>query len=192
MQQMQSRWLHMLGQRRRSFASSSDTKFQSTILPNGNVGYYSNLKSCQVYGWMHCCFLHLSQTPNVQNHNPNVYAMHIWHVFDEWKEPQCVNVSAQGRRAYFGTYLSWTPTFEWCVVRCDSKYGHLKEICLFIRGRTTCLKHDNHSKFCSQHDWRDLYDHLMTTRTSALIMGEIFMWSLKSTMKVATTSIRIC
>ena len=28
------------------------------------------------------------------------------------------------------TYLNWTPIFEWCVVRCGSKNGYQKDMCL--------------------------------------------------------------
>ena len=27
------------------------------------------------------------------------------------------------------TYLNWTPIFDWCVVRCESKNRHQKDMC---------------------------------------------------------------
>ena len=31
---------------------------------------------------------------------------------------------------YLVTHLNHTPIFEWCVVRCESKIGYQKDICL--------------------------------------------------------------
>ena len=60
------------------------------------------------------------------------------------------------------TSLELTPRFEGCVVRCGSKNGHQKD--LFKRDWTACSSFVNHSRLNSQHNWRNLYDHLMRKR----------------------------
>ena len=54
-----------------------------------------------------------------------------------------------------------TSIVEWCMVKCESKDGHQKNNVL-KRDWTMCLIFVNHSRHNSQHNWRDLYDHLIT------------------------------
>ena len=62
-----------------------------------------------------------------------------------------------------------------------------------IQKRSDCfLIYDNHIRFDSQHNWGNLYDHLMSMRVFILIMIKIFIWAPKIMRKVATTSIWIC
>ena len=64
------------------------------------------------------------------------------------------------------TKILWTPIFEWSVVRCGSKNRHPKDVCLKeIEQRA--------QKINNRHDWKDLYDHLMSTRIFTLIMNKI-------------------
>ena len=67
--------------------------------------------------------------------------------------------------------FDWTPIFEWYVVRCDSKNGYQKDV--IKRYCVMCSKYDKHSRFNNHHNWRDLYDHLMSTRILTLIMNKI-------------------
>ena len=48
------------------------------------------------------------------------------------------------------THPNQTPIFEWCVVKCGSKYVHQKDMCL--------RKIVNHSSLNDQHTWENLYD----------------------------------
>ena len=53
-----------------------------------------------------------------------------------------------------------------------------------------CSKSNNHPRLNSQHNWRDLYDHLTSTKIIfTLIMNKILIWAPKITRKVATASI---
>ena len=38
--------------------------------------------------------------------------------------------------------------------------------------RTTCWRHANHSRLNNQHDWRELCDHLMSTRILTLVRNK--------------------
>ena len=69
------------------------------------------------------------------------------------------------------TYRNQTPIFKWYVVSCGSKNEHPK------RDWTMCSKQVNHSKLNNQHNWGNLYDHLMSTRIFTLVMNEIFIIS---------------
>ena len=68
-----------------------------------------------------------------------------------------------------------TPLYEWYVVTCESKNGHQEDVkCLQKIEVRTCSKYANHSRFNNQHDWGNLYDHLMNTRVIwPLIMNKI-------------------
>ena len=44
------------------------------------------------------------------------------------------------------------------------------KIHMYNKDWTACSKHATHSKFNSEHDWGDMYDHLITTRAFTLIM----------------------
>ena len=50
---------------------------------------------------------------------------------------------------------------------------------MFERDWITCSKCANHSRFSSQHDWKDLYDHLITKRSLPLVMNKWFIWAPK-------------
>ena len=45
---------------------------------------------------------------------------------------------------------------------------------MFEKDWTACLEYDNHARLNSQHNWGDLYDHLMSMRIFTLIMNKIF------------------
>ena len=65
------------------------------------------------------------------------------------------------------------------MVRCGSKNGHQKDN-VFKRDWTTCSKFVNHSRLNSQHNWGDLYDHLMSKRIFTLIIIEDIHMSSKN------------
>ena len=69
-------------------------------------------------------------------------------------------------------YVNWTPIFEWFVVSCGSKNMYEKDVCL-QEIWIACSNYDNHSDLNNQHDWRDLYDHSMSTRLF-LTMNKIY------------------
>ena len=50
------------------------------------------------------------------------------------------------------TYLNQIPVFEWCAVRCRSKNGHQKDMCL-ERDWTMCSTFVDYSWLNSQHIW---------------------------------------
>ena len=52
--------------------------------------------------------------------------------------------------------LQWTPIFNWCIVGCDTERSPKRHV------------------LNSGHNWRDLYDHLVTQRIFTLIMNRIF------------------
>ena len=41
-----------------------------------------------------------------------------------------------------------------------------------------CTKYDNHYRLHGQHNWADLYDHLLTTRIFTFIMRSVGMDSI--------------
>ena len=82
------------------------------------------------------------------------------------------------------TGLNMTSRFEWYVIRCGTKNEYQKDV--FWIDRTTCSKYDNHSTFKGQHNWGNLYEHLMSTRIFILI------WAMKMTRKAVVISIWIC
>ena len=67
-------------------------------------------------------------------------------------------------------HLNQTSIFKWCVVSYGSKNKHPKKQ-VFRRDWTTCSKH---SRLNSQHNWRDLYDCLMSTQIFTLKLNAIF------------------
>ena len=44
---------------------------------------------------------------------------------------------------------------------------------VFKRDWSTCSKYDSHSRPNSQHNWGDLYDHLMSIRTFTLLISTL-------------------
>ena len=60
----------------------------------------------------------------------------------------------------------------WFIVWCGFKNRYHKDW-------TTCSKCRNHSRFSGQHNWGDLYDHLMSTRILISIMNMTFIWAHK-------------
>lgn len=63
-----------------------------------------------------------------------------------------------------------TPVFELYFVRCGSKVDnekdmYIKDIGLHVQNLL------NHSRLNGQHDWEDLYDHLMSMKTFTLIVN---------------------
>ena len=78
-----------------------------------------------------------------------------------------------------GTYSNWTPIFEWYVVGVGAKNGYRKDKCLKEIGLCT----QNYSRFNNQHEWKNLYDHLMNIRIFTLIMNKIFIWAPRSMNK---------
>ena len=86
----------------------------------------------------------------------------------------------------------WIPIFEWCVVRCGSKNGHqinirIKEVALRDQNVLTIL------------NWvvnvieKDLYDHLMSTRTFTLIIKKHNSYDyVKALRQLTTNAIWIC
>ena len=55
-----------------------------------------------------------------------------------------------------------------------------------------CSKYPNYSKLSSQHNWEDLYDHLISMRNFTLIMSKIFTWTLKIMWQMAMVTTWIC
>ena len=70
-------------------------------------------------------------------------------------------------------------------LRTDTKKTCFKKIWDYV------LQICYHSKLNSQHDQGDLYDHLISTRISTLIMNKIFMGALKIMTKMAMDMIWI-
>jgi hypothetical protein len=70
-------------------------------------------------------------------------------------------------------FLNWTPIVKWYVVSCCSKDKFEKRH-MFKRDWSTCSKHDNYPRRNTQHDWGDVYGHLMSTKIFTFIMNKIF------------------
>ena len=70
-------------------------------------------------------------------------------------------------------YLIQTHIIEWYVVWCSSKNECQKDTC-FDKDWIACSKYDKHSRLNSQLNWEDLYDYLMSTQISTLIMNKVF------------------
>ena len=79
------------------------------------------------------------------------------------------------------TYFNWTPIFEWFLVGCGSKNRHEKD--MFESDWTTFSKCVIYSRFNSQHNWGDVYDHLTRKRIFTSIMNKIFIRALKNMRK---------
>ena len=77
------------------------------------------------------------------------------------------------------------------MLRCGSKNWTLKWH-VFKRDWTMWSKYVNRLGLHSQHDWRDLYDHLMSTRIFTFIVNKIFMWAPKVMRQVTLGTIWIC
>ena len=83
------------------------------------------------------------------------------------------NYKSISRRAYLITHFTWTPIFEWCVVRCDSKSIYQKDICLQEIGlhaqNMIIVLGSIFDRLC-----KGLHDHLTSERIFNLIMNRIF------------------
>ena len=76
------------------------------------------------------------------------------------------------------TTIIWTHVFEWYVVECGSKNGRQKRH-VRKRGWITCSStHVGHSRFDSQHDMGNSYDHFTSMGVFVLTMYKIFMRAL--------------
>ena len=64
------------------------------------------------------------------------------------------------------------------MVRCGPKNGNHRGL-YFKRDWTKCSKFANYSRFNNQHNWGNLYDHLMSTRNFTLTIKKMFMWAPK-------------
>ena len=66
--------------------------------------------------------------------------------------------------------IFWLPIFEWNAVRRGFKNRHQNDMCLKEIGL-----HDesmiNHSRLNNQHDWENLYDHLMSKKIFTFILN---------------------
>ena len=60
----------------------------------------------------------------------------------------------------------------WFIVWCGFKNRYQNDW-------TKCSNCRNHSRFSGQHNWGDLYDHLMSTRILISIMNMTFIWAHK-------------
>ena len=70
------------------------------------------------------------------------------------------------------TDLNWTPIFEWCVVKCGSKNGFQKDMCLKeieLRAQNMLPVLESVVNIIEG----DMYDHLTSTKIF-MIMNEIF------------------
>ena len=55
-----------------------------------------------------------------------------------------------------------------------------------------CSKYAKHSRLNSEHDWRDIYDHLMSLRMFTLTLNKIFIWAPNIMRQMAMGMIWIC
>ena len=62
-----------------------------------------------------------------------------------------------------------TSTFLCYVVRCGSRNVYPKDMAL-KEDWTTCSEYYNHIRFNNQHNWENLYDHLMSRRIFTFMM----------------------
>jgi hypothetical protein len=86
---------------------------------------------------------------------------------------------------YSDTTRIWTPKFEWYFLRCGSKIRHQKDtMCWKFEIGLRAQNMQTHPRTNSQHDWGDLYDHLMSTTSSSLrriVNDKIFIiWAPKT------------
>ena len=65
------------------------------------------------------------------------------------------------------------------VVRCVSNNGHQKGVMCWKEVELHAHKYANHSRLHGQHDWGDMYDHLMSMRIFTLTMSKMFIWAQK-------------
>jgi hypothetical protein len=78
------------------------------------------------------------------------------------------------------------------VIRCGCKNRQQKRHVLKI-DQTPCSYYANHSRLNTQHDWGDLYDHLMSSRILTLsLQTKIFIWAPKIMRQTAPGTIWIC
>jgi hypothetical protein len=72
------------------------------------------------------------------------------------------------------TFLSRTGTFEWYMVWCGSKNRYQNNIMCLKDIELRAQNRKNQLRFNGQHNWGDLYDHLMSTRVFTLIMHNMY------------------
>ena len=78
----------------------------------------------------------------------------------------------------FITHLYQTPAIEWCVVRCESKKGHQKDILCLKEIGPLCSKFASYSRFDSQHNWEGIYGRLRR-ESSLLKMNKSSLYKLR-------------
>jgi len=83
------------------------------------------------------------------------------------------------------TCLIRTSIFECYVVWYGFKSGYRKDW-------TVAQENDNHLRLDSQHNWADLYDHLMSTEVFTLIAYRTFIRAPKTMGKMTPALIWIC
>jgi hypothetical protein len=71
------------------------------------------------------------------------------------------------------------PTFEWYVVKCDSKNRYQEDMYLKDIG-LHAQKHDNYSRFSNPQIWEHRYDPFVSMRIFTLIMDKKFMQAPKN------------
>ena len=77
-------------------------------------------------------------------------------------------------------HLQRTPTFAWCVVSYGFKRIDATKTCVYKSLDYTLKKLLDGSRLDSQHNWVDLYDHLMRTRIFARGMNKTFITTSES------------
>ena len=90
------------------------------------------------------------------------------------------------------TLLLSKSIFGWYVVRFGSKEWHQHDMCLKRIIGLRAQNYANHSRLDSQHDRRDLYGDLMSTRIFSLVMNKIFVLAPKITRQSDTGTTWIC
>ena len=70
-----------------------------------------------------------------------------------------ISVSGVWVSLFLVTYLNQTPLFEWCEAMCGSRNGHQKDV--FKRECSISTNVVSCSRFNKEHNWGDLYDHVL-------------------------------
>ena len=129
--------------------------------------------SCYFYSFDHLLTRHRHCSPNILTCGNGRVHMYVMTLLDKFAilAHSCelvmhkVDVPNANIVAIF-----WLPIFEWNAVRRGFKNRHQNDMCLKEIGLydESIL---NHSRLNNQHDWENLYDHLMSKKIFTFILN---------------------
>ena len=127
--------------------------------------------SCYFYLFDHSLTRHRCCSPNILIGGNGQVHMHVMTLLDKFATPthscELVMHKINVPKANIVARIS-PPIFEWYAVRHGCKNIHQNDMCL-KEIRLPDESMINHSRLNNQHDWENLYDHLMRKRIFTFI-----------------------